>query len=61
MVDVRQGAGSITYEVADVTRGDLTAPLEAAWYSWFYEGTPAERGLSFREVTPRSDVGDLPS
>lgn len=56
-----KGAGSITYDVADVTRGDLTAPLEAAWYSWFYEGTPADRGLSFREVTPRSDVGDLPS
>ncbi len=54
-------AGTITYEVADVTRGDLTVPLDAAWYSWFFEGTPAERGLEYREVTPRSDVGDLPS
>jgi pimeloyl-ACP methyl ester carboxylesterase len=54
-------SGTITYEVADVARGDLTVPLDAAWYSWFYEGTPADRGLSFREVTPRSDVGDLPS
>jgi pimeloyl-ACP methyl ester carboxylesterase len=54
-------AGTITYDVGDVTRGDLASPLDAAWYSWYFEGTPRVRGLPFTEVSPRSDVGDLPS
>ena len=53
--------GTITYEVAEVTRGDLAAAAEAAWYSWYFDGDPGAVGVDFTTVSPRSDVGDLPS
>lgn len=55
------GDGTVTYDV-DVTRGDLTVPLDVLWSAWYFDtGDPSSRGLDFEEVTPRSDVGDLPS
>lgn len=56
-----KGDGTIAYEVEEVTRGDLVAPTDAAWYSWYFEGDPSVRGLDFDTVSPQSDVGDLPS
>ena len=55
------GDNEVTYEM-EVTRGELTEGQEAVWSSWYYDyGDPSDRGLEFSEVTPRSDVGDLPS
>jgi len=55
------GEGTIRYAVEDVTRGELRAGTDTAWYSWRFDGDPSVRGLDFRTVSPRSDVGDLPS
>jgi pimeloyl-ACP methyl ester carboxylesterase len=55
------GDGDVTYEL-DVTRGELAEGQEAVWSAWYFDyGDPSDRGLEFSEVTPRSDVGDLPS
>ncbi len=50
----------VTYQVAD-TSVPVPVPTDAAWYAWYYDGTPADLGLDFSEVSPRSEVGDLPS
>ncbi len=55
------GDGTVRYAVKDVTRGELSAGTDTAWYSWYFEGDPSVRGVDFRTVVPRSDVGDLPS
>jgi len=53
--------GTVTYAVDEVTRGDLLAGTEAAWFAWYFEGDPSVRGLDFKTVRPSSDVGDLES
>lgn len=56
------GDGEVTYEVVEVTEGELTEGLEAVWSSWYYgDADPSVVGLDFEEVTPVSDVGELPS
>lgn len=53
-------AGTVSYEVTDV-RGQLTPGLEAAWYAWYFDGTPADVGLAYEDVVVPSPAGDLPS
>ena len=56
------GDGEVTYEVLEVTEGQLSDGLEAFWSSWYYGyADPSDLGLDFEEVTPVSDVGELPS
>jgi hypothetical protein len=59
-VSLDDDAGTVTYALGDV-RGDLQPGVRAAWYAWFYEGTPAELGLAFDEVSVPSPAGDLPA
>jgi pimeloyl-ACP methyl ester carboxylesterase len=53
-------AQTITYQVESTT-GLPPTPFEAAWYAWYYQGTPADLGLEYAEVAPMSEVGPLPS
>lgn len=62
-IDETSDPGTVTYEVAEVTRGDLQAPQDALLLAWYFDegDEPSDRGLEFETVTPRSDVGDLES
>jgi alpha-beta hydrolase superfamily lysophospholipase len=59
-VDVDEDAGTVTYAVEDA-RGELQPGVMAAWYAWFYEGTPSDLGLDYEDVTIPSAAGDLPA
>jgi pimeloyl-ACP methyl ester carboxylesterase len=59
-VAVDEDARTVTFTVENV-RGDLAPGVQAAWYAWFYEGTPADLGLAYEDVTIPSPAGDLPA
>ncbi len=59
-VAVDEDAGTVTFTVENV-RGDLAPSVEAAWYAWFYEGTPDDLGLAYEDVAIPSPAGELPA
>ncbi len=59
-VAVDEDRGTVTFTVENV-RGDLAPSVEAAWYAWFYEGTPDDLGLAYEDVAIPSPAGELPA
>lgn len=55
-----ESATSITYQITDST-SPIPTPTQAAWYSWYYDGTPDDLGLEYEPVDVPSEVGPLPS
>jgi uncharacterized protein len=56
-----EDAGTVTYAISEVVRGQPTAPLQVAWYAWYFDGTPADLGLEHEDVAIDSAAGALPS